>query len=379
MRDTERLRRRLLVLAGVLGGPAALLGCDALGQKPAVRDTAPSASAIRQFHGTSGKWCAPPALARVFVIRGSPSVGECAKFLDGSRADRAKLDHDAVEGFDSESYAFYDPVGTAQERETTGNASLCCYNWRESENAGRPLTLGDSAVTARARESRATDRLRSDLVLPHSSRVRDRLASEWLADALAEHASVASFARAALELSRAGAPGELVAAHLVAGRDEVAHARACFSIASAYAGLELTPGSLPEFTARRTDLAELAAATFEEAVVGETVASLSASRAASECSDPAIRSVLERIARDETRHAALAWRTLGWVVARGGAPVTRTLLECAAAQKLPSSRAAGTRHSRGRELGRLDAEGLARARNDAWREVTRPLLAALVS
>jgi hypothetical protein len=379
MRDTERLRRRLLVLAGVLGGPATLLGCDTLGQKDAARDTAPNASAIRQFHGASGKWCAPPALARVFVIRGSPSVGECAKFLDGSRADRAVLDHDAVEGFDSESYAFYDPIGTAQERETTGNASLCCYNWRESDHAGRPLTLGDSAVTAAVREARATESLRSDLVLPRSSRVRDRLAGEWLADALAEHASVASFARAALELGRLGAPPELVAAHLAGGSDEVDHARACFSIASAYAGLKLAPGPLPEFAPRRTDIEDLAAATFEEAVVGETVAALAASRAASECADPAVRWVLERIMRDETRHAALAWRTLGWAVARGGAPVTRTLLECAAAQQPASRRAGGTRRSRAGELGRLDAEGLARARSDAWREVTRPMLAALVS
>jgi hypothetical protein len=35
--------------------------------------------------------------------------------------------------------------------------------------------------------------------------------------------------------------------------------------------------------------------------------------------DRAVRAVLEIIARDELRHAALAWRTLGWVVSSGRA------------------------------------------------------------
>ena len=62
---------------------------------------------------------------------------------------------------------------------------------------------------------------------------RRALREAWLADALLEHASIASFSRFTLELMALGAPPSLVAASLAAGDDEIRHARACFSLSAA--------------------------------------------------------------------------------------------------------------------------------------------------
>ncbi len=51
-----------------------------------------------------------------------------------------------------------------------------------------------------------------------------------------EHASVAAFARLAIDRMIHGAPAELVDAAHVAARDEIRHAQQCYGIASAFAG-----------------------------------------------------------------------------------------------------------------------------------------------
>src|SRR5436190_13763000 len=54
-----------------------------------------------------------------------------------------------------------------------------------------------------------------------------------------------------------------------------------------------------------------------EGCIGETVAALEAREALARASDPAVRAVLARIARDEARHAELAWRTVAWALSIG--------------------------------------------------------------
>ena len=58
---------------------------------------------------------------------------------------------------------------------------------------------------------------------------------------------------------------------------------------------------------------------------GETVVALLSARAAEAAADPAARGLLALIARDEARHAELAWRTLGWLLRAHGAPVRAAL------------------------------------------------------
>lgn len=52
----------------------------------------------------------------------------------------------------------------------------------------------------------------------------------WSADALAEHTSIASFARFTLQLLALDAPSDLLSRSQQAGKDEMEHARLCFQM-----------------------------------------------------------------------------------------------------------------------------------------------------
>jgi len=53
-----------------------------------------------------------------------------------------------------------------------------------------------------------------------------------------------------------------------------------------------------------------------EGCVRETFGALEATFQAKNANDPQIRRVMRRIAEDETRHAALAWRVAAWIEPR---------------------------------------------------------------
>ena len=65
----------------------------------------------------------------------------------------------------------------------------------------------------------------------------------------------------------------------------------------------------------------------DEACVGETVGVAEALDLGERVEDPALRAVHRRIAADESRHAALAWATLRWLLDRGDASLRRFALE----------------------------------------------------
>jgi hypothetical protein len=141
------------------------------------------------------------------------------------------------------------------------------------------------------------------------------LAAWWAAVAALEHASVASFARVTLQLLALGAPADLVADTQRAAADEVRHAATTWSLASAYAGRTLGPGPLPlAGVGIATDARSVLRSLVDEACVGETLGAAEARAAAEACEDPALAALLGGIAEDEARHAALAWRTLKWLL-----------------------------------------------------------------
>lgn len=134
-----------------------------------------------------------------------------------------------------------------------------------------------------------------------------------------EHASVAAFARFVLELLSLGAPPELVTAATDALADETAHARICYALASAYAGQALGPAKLDVTGALQdSSLEGIVMRAVLEGCVGETLAAIEASEAASHAADKLLRSALSRIAEDEARHAELSWRFLRWALSLGG-------------------------------------------------------------
>jgi hypothetical protein len=219
-----------------------------------------------------------------------------------------------------------------------------------------------------------------------SLEARAALAAAWTADALAEHASVASFARFSLSLLAAGAPADLVADAHRAALDEVRHAELCFALATAYAGEEIGPGRFPagDRIEASGSLIALAVAAVREGCVGETIAAVLVAEQAARATDPAVRAALEQIASDEARHAELAWRTVAWAVEAGGPEVRRAV---AAAFRGGGSTMRGSRGpDDGAPMaevlgthGRLDAATSARVTAAAMELVVAPSARALLA
>jgi len=238
---------------------------------------------------------------------------------------------------------------------------------------GRPL-LVDGTARAAAPVPRGDW---ADVVLVDvdalAPRIRAALAARWTEIGAMEHASVASFARFTLQLLAAGAPADLVAEAQRAAADEVEHARLAYGLASTYANRPVGPGSLDVLGVeipggRRRMVVEL----IEEACVGETLGSLEATLLASRVRDPALRAVHARIARDELRHAELAWKTLRWLLSDADAETRTAAREAferaiAAAAKNPESSWPDAP-----EHGLLDRLELGRIRRDTLRQVVAP-------
>jgi hypothetical protein len=175
---------------------------------------------------------------------------------------------------------------------------------------------------------------------------RAALAEAWTRDAVAKHASIATFARFALELLSVGAPVELVAEAQRAMGDGIRHAEMCFGLASAYAGAPRGPSRLcVDPLAARDEPREIARSVVRGGAVGETIAALSTMAARQGVRDPAVAGVLDAIARDEAAHAALAWRYLLWALGSGDEALHRALeaeLEAAVDEIAPESVAAAS-------------------------------------
>jgi hypothetical protein len=216
---------------------------------------------------------------------------------------------------------------------------------------------------------------------------RAALAEAWAADALQEHASVASFSRASLALLAAGAPADLVEDTHRAALDEVRHAQLCFALASAYGGEAIAPGPFPLGGEVRVSagFAALVESTVEEGCLGETVAAVIAAEQLARAVDPAVRAALARIAADEARHAELAWRTVAWAVRAGGVAARAAFEQAlvAALGRVAGARASGhVGHEGGSAAmaahGRLDAATTARVTANAVADIVSPAARALL-
>lgn len=234
---------------------------------------------------------------------------------------------------------------------------------------GRPFVVADEVRIAAA--VRRDDWHTPVAVRPVAPEIAARLAAAWQRDGLYEHASVASFARFVLQLLAVGAPPTLALAGQAAIADEVRHAQDCFALASAYAGAKVGPGPLAidGSLAGPCDLAGLAGATAVEGCVNETIAALIATTAAALAEDPAVAGRLAVIAADEQRHAALAWRTVAWALARGDEGV-----HAAVARAFAAAPSHVEEHDEdGLEAhGRLSQRARAAVARAAWREVIAP-------
>lgn len=267
---------------------------------------------------------------------GSPDTECLALPADGTCPSEAEASEQLVGGqcgYTVNAVTGEGEVTTVHNPWDTGSTEACCYPTLETEDlvvtclVGRPFLDAGQPVVADLAPGPGWSRGPAPRVATLTPAERAVLAEAWAADARVEHASVAAFARTTLELMRVGAPAELLAAVQAAAADEVRHAELSFALASAYAGVPVGPGAFPLGPALplRTDLADIAAATFREGCVGETVVALLSARAAEGADDRACRALLSRVARDEARHAELAWRTLAWALDAGGEAVARAV------------------------------------------------------
>ena len=189
-----------------------------------------------------------------------------------------------------------------------GYGGSCCGN-------GRPFVV-DGVLRLAPRTAREDWRATASpetRMLPVA--VRAELARRWAEIGRMEHASVAAFARFVLQLLALGAPHDLIADAQRAIADEATHARLAFGLASAYGGQAIGPGPIDvDGCLDDMSVASFVIGTFVEGCVGETMAAIEALETLDHARDPAVRQVLETIARDEMRHAELAWRTVAWAL-----------------------------------------------------------------
>jgi hypothetical protein len=99
--------------------------------------------------------------------------------------------------------------------------------------------------------------------------------------------------------------------------DETQHARLAFDLATRFGRVPCGPGYLDVSSALgANDWTDVVKTTFVEGCIGETVAAMEAAEALQHARDPQVRAALKVIARDERRHAELAWQFIDWALSQ---------------------------------------------------------------
>jgi hypothetical protein len=181
---------------------------------------------------------------------------------------------------------------------------------------GRPFLVEDVArVATRTRTNGWADDVDLGGATPEPGE-RAGLVAHFTTWSLAEHASIASFARFALQILGLGAPSRLVARATAAMEDEIRHARFGFGLVQAIAGEPTGPATLAIGGSLDGDctLEGVLRLTVREGMIGETLAALEVRASADLASLPFMRANLASIADDESRHAELAYAFAAWAV-----------------------------------------------------------------
>lgn len=139
------------------------------------------------------------------------------------------------------------------------------------------------------------------------------LAGHFAESAELEAASVDAFRRLEHELRAAGAPESLRRRARRAAEDEVRHAETMTVLATRFGG---SPRPFVVAMAAPRTLGAMAIENAVEGCVFETWAALLATWQAEHAGNADVRSAMKTIARDETRHAALAWDVAAFLDAR---------------------------------------------------------------
>ncbi|MCA9618731.1 MAG: hypothetical protein KC731_06910 [Myxococcales bacterium] len=178
---------------------------------------------------------------------------------------------------------------------------------------GRPLVIDGAPRLAALVASSAWSNPAEPALLDDRAHGLSPWASRWLAAGREEHASIAAFAHTCRSLLALGAPPALVAANLRALHDEIRHATISFGWVEALAGDHRGPGALA-LDDLGMDPRALLDDLFWGGCVGETLAAHRAIERSAHAPSEAMAESYRHIARDEARHAALAFRGVAWLV-----------------------------------------------------------------
>jgi hypothetical protein len=301
--------------------------------------------------------------------------------------------HDRLPGCSFQAYACQRPGDACASDADCNAASVCSAGYEGNLERtctprtcvpGRPFLVDGALRTAPVAE-------RSDWLAASawpdaellSPALRERAGAFYAECAALEHASVASFARFTLGLLAVAAPAELVAESVRAMADEIEHARVTYDLASHFLGRRVGPGALSTQGALDdgSTLDELALSTFVEGCVGETLGAVEAREAAAHAVDPVLRVALERIADDEARHAALAFRFVAWALERSPTTLVRKLRAALESVRVAESGRDPGEDDGGDELecyGVLTAAHRLAVRRHGFAEVVEPCASALL-
>jgi len=265
---------------------------------------------------------------RAAAVTAASSGGSASSTAGGSSASGGQAIANAWDGMTCPTPAQYQAIvelkypgryleitATAKDLEN----GKCCYHLEEQCLGGRPFLVSGAP--------RVATLIAADSGLAPDDR------TPWLADAQMEYASVAAFARLSLQLLALGAPVDLVRDAQRASLDELDHAELFFELASRAGGASLRSGAL-DVTGALDDLSleGLIESNLREGCIGETLAAAELRARAHQLDDPSLRARLLRVVDDETRHAELAFRILGWC--RDVAPeLTRSTLRRVLAER----------------------------------------------
>ena len=321
--------RYLTAISAML--PSLVLGaCKDAAPPPAAADGATSAATTPDGPLTPRGY--PPMPHMPSCPNGSFCVAESAKVDASAPAPFAKCAATAAHPDDANDSGFkpyrsisFSPDDTTAARKK--DATACCYTWVTPCPGGRAFrdATGTPAVARTVERADWSAAIGALATAQLSDEERAALAAHWTREAAFEHASIASFAQLTLDLLSVGAPPDLLEATQRATLDEIEHARTTFALATAYGGRAVGPAALAALPGTSRTLAALARSTFLDACVGESIASAALAEQSRTTSDPALRELLATMARDEERHAELAWRIVAWTLRTGGAEVARVL------------------------------------------------------
>lgn len=172
----------------------------------------------------------------------------------------------------------------------TAPESVLCVNHPSPCEGRRPAGLQDEVVSARSELGR---------YLGECARL--------------EAASIEAFRVLRRELAAHGAPRRLLRAASRGARDERRHARIAGALARRF-GAAPSPVTVEPRPVR--SLEEIARENAVEGCVRETWGALLAERQSKLAAEPAVRAAMRRLARDELRHAELAWAVDAWLLPR---------------------------------------------------------------